>query len=602
MCALNISWLDNARNNVPQSVSLLQAVLEALKTLRSDPQAKAPEWFDALRVLTSALGSNTQPPSLSTAEWQAVQKEWAVLRESLGDELPNALKPLTLKLSELAVKTIPPSTATGLVTYPLVSFAPATTGAATFADLKFQTSASASGQATAAIDADATAPDWASQLSYKLPEADTFFRIGLQGALAASANGKAAPAWGAVGVGASAKISAHLDYGFNYASSWYTAQALAHSLDILPAPGALDQMLKACSESEFALVSLNVAGTAALKGELSAGKALVSKVAAVGDKPITLGTTLGASFSADWSLEGDYQLTVRRADGGPIVRLARQSRRSAGAAVDISAKIGIDGAQAALDPLMKEVFPTAEPLIDKLDKLSDLRQLALDAAIDALKLDAGSRWDATSQALLDLATGGSDPAQAALAKSLKDIITNAASGYLASGNAALSQAVSDISTRLAAAVPGGGAPKAKLNTALAKLSSELQQRIDAAVVKLGTDLATLADTEAEKVARAIGLGAVPQALASFSKDLQNKVNTATRHWQPGSRPTRLRAIASPKPSANCKRASSRWTSPTATVAKLNAPRCLKCSSLQIPPIHRRCTAPSGPVSWSSIRT
>jgi hypothetical protein len=524
MCALNISWLNNTRTQVQQQISLLQGVLAGMKALRSDPAAKAPEWFDALRVLSAALASGVKPASLGADEWHAAEQEWDALRKLLGDNLPDTLKPLTLKLSELGAKTIPPSSVAGLVSYPLVTFNPQQPGQAAWAGLSFQTSLSASGLASAAIESDVKTPQWAAQMGYVLPDADCFFRIGLQGALGAGGTIKATPTWGAIGGAVSGNGQMHLDYGFNYASSWYVAQAFAHSLDVLPAPGQLDQMLAVCRETEFCLVSLDVKGIVNLKGELSAGQALVSTVASLNAKPVTLGAKLSATLSADWSLEGDYQLTVRRDKASPVVRLERQINRSTGASIDVSAKVGLDGARAALDPLMQEILPTAQPLIQKLGSLSDPRQLALDAANEALHLTGGGRWDACCQKLLDVASGGGKPAQVALAKALKDTIADASSAYLSAGVGAFKQASSDIADHIKAALPEGVPFEDKLKAAVDTLFGELQQRIDGAIGQLGNELAGLSGPAAEQVARLLNLPA--NSLASFGADLQKGVQTA----------------------------------------------------------------------------
>lgn len=540
MCAYNLSWLSSSVQNQGQNLSLLLALLNAMKTLRSDTAAQTPEWFEALSTLQKALDQNQKPASLSQADWITLTAEWSALRTALGNQLPAALRPLGYKLSELLTATIAPATTPGILSYPLVAVNNQLAGATTAGPLSFQTSSQASVQANAVIEVLSSAPEWATAVGYVHPEIESFFRLGLLGNLGVGAGANATPSWGGIGLSASAKASANLDICFNYPPSRYVAQALSDSLQELPAPGDLQGMLAACQGDDFAISSLHVTSTASLNGKLTAGTALVSTLASAGATPswspvplgksVNINAGISAAFSANWALDGDQHLTVIRDASEdnqrkPVVRLARGSSRSTGASVDISAKIGIEGLQAALDPVMNKILPSAGPLISKLGGLSDLRGLALDALNQQLGLTADDDWTHVAQTLLDIATGGATTKTTqALSSSLSNIISGFTKNYLEQGTVAITSAQNEIEQQIKAYVPGDQVT-AGFTTDVTNALQKIAQKINTELTTMAGELNGLAAPLATQVAQSLELAT--NGLPQFIQGLQNQVNTAT---------------------------------------------------------------------------
>ncbi|MFZ6743752.1 hypothetical protein ACO0LC_11035 [Undibacterium sp. JH2W] len=536
MCAYNLSWLSNGLQNQGQNLSLLSALLSAMKTLRSDATAQTPEWFEALSALLSALEKNQKPASLLQADWNALTAEWSALRTALGNQLPATLKPLDYKLSELSAATIAPATTPGTLSYPLVATSNQVAGNAAAGALSFQTSGSASAQANAVIEVLASAPDWAIAAGYVHPDVESFFRIGLLGNLAAGVNASATPVWGSIGVAASARASAHLDLCFNYPPSRYVAQALSDSLAQLPIPGELTGMLAACKGHDFAISSLDISGTASLSGSIKASTTLVQTLASAGatpswspvalGKPVDVTAGLSAAFAASWALDGDQHLTVIQDKNQPLVKLARGVSRSTGASVDISAKIGIEGIQAALDPVMSKILPSAEPLISKLGSFSDLRGLALTALNQELGLTADDDWTHAAQALLGVATGGANTqATQVLGSSLGNIVSSFTKDYLDQGIAAVATAQNTLQTEISTLLTGLPINTAALSAKITGALNEVAQKIDAEITTLANRLNTVPVTAATQIAQSLGLATT--GLQQFISDLQTKTNAAT---------------------------------------------------------------------------
>ncbi|GGC63696.1 hypothetical protein [Undibacterium terreum] len=528
MSTLNISWLKNTLANQGQELSLLAALLKAMKALKDDPATPSQEWFEVLNLLVKALDSGQKPgAAISDGDWAILQAEWASLRAALGDQLPTALRPLTLKLSELAIATIPPSKAVGLLSYPLVSATTANTGAATLAGLGFQTSIAANGQAIASVESDSRAPDWASKIGYVNPDAECFFRIGLQGGLGASAGVTASPAWGSIGISASAQGAAFLDHCFNYPSSRYVAQALLNSLEILPAPGKLSSMLETCQGDDFAIASLDVSGTLSLKGNISAGKVLATSFAsptsAAGS--ITASVGLSASLAVSWALNGDYHLTVRKTGKFATARLERKISKTSGTTIDLSAQLSITGLQAALDPVLAQVFPSAQPLIARLGKLSDLHGLARDTLVQQLGLAGNSEWDQIAQALVDIGTGGGKTAIASLATAIQAELDGFANRYLDQGSAEIQKTSTALITLITGKLEAADIKNANFSQEILAKLQALSTRVDDAVKELANRIHTADASAATQIAQALNIPAT--GIANFVTQLQGIITPAT---------------------------------------------------------------------------
>ncbi|PXX41374.1 hypothetical protein [Undibacterium pigrum] len=537
MCAYNLSWLSSSVQNQGQNLSLLSALLSALNTLSTNNAGADTTWPKALQTLLSALEQDQKPIALGQADWDALKTEWSGLRTALNNQLPAALQPLGYQLSKLLeTEPVPASAPKGVLMYPLLTKQAQAGGAAGLGALTFKTSASANVQANAVIEVMKQQPEWATALGYQPVPEKSFFRLGLLGNLGANAGANAAPVWGSVGVNAGATATAHLDLCFNYPPSDYVGQALLKSLAQLPAPGDLPGMLTACQGDDFAVSSLDVSGTVNLSGNIQASSALVQTVASAGAtpswSPVPLGTPVNiaagvsAKFAASWALDGHQHLTVIKKDGKPVVKLDRGVSRSTGAAVDISASIGIDGIQAALNPVMSKILPSAEPLISKLGALSDLRGLALTALNQKLGLTADDDWTHTAQALLDIATGGpTSKATLALSNSLKKIVDDYTKAYLTQGAAAVTSAQNLLQTQVSTLLAGIPFDTAALNTGFTAALGEVSQKINGEITALGTRLDGLANSAATQIAQSLGLATAD--LQQFISDLQTQVGAAT---------------------------------------------------------------------------
>jgi|GEM_PF-3981959 len=535
MCAYNLSWLSSDLQNQGQNLSLLSALLSALNTLSTNNPAAGRTWSQALQTLLGALEQDQKPVDLGQADWDALKTEWSGLRTALNNQLPAALQPLAYQLSKLLeAEPVPPSTSKGMLVYPLLAKQAQAGGATGVGALTFKTSASANVQANAVIEVLKQQPEWATALGYQPVPEKSFFRLGLLGNLGMNAAANAAPIWGSTGVNAGATATAHLDLCFNYPPSDYVGQALLKSLAQLPAPGDLPGMLTACQGGDFAVTSLDVSGTVNLSGSIQASSALVQTVAGAAaswsavplGKPVNIAAGLAAKFAASWALDGEQHLTLIKKDGKPVVKLARGINRSTGAAVDISASIGIDGIQAALDPVMSKILPSAEPLISKLGGLSDLRGLALTALNQKLGLTADDNWTHAAQALLDIATGGStSKATLTLSNSLKKIVDDYTKAYLTQGATAVTSAQNLLQAQVSTLLAGIPFDTAALNTGFTAALGEVSQKINGEITALGARLDGLANSAATQIAQSLGLATAD--LQQFISDLQTQVSAAT---------------------------------------------------------------------------
>ncbi|MFZ6875682.1 hypothetical protein ACO0LF_26750 [Undibacterium sp. Di27W] len=535
MCAYNLSWLSNSVQNQGQNLSLLSALLSALNTLSTSNPAPGTAWSAALQNLLSALEQDQKPAALEQADWETLKAEWSDLRTALGNQLPAALQPLGYQISTfLEAKVVPPATK-GLLTYPLLAKNAQADGQIAAGALTFKTSAAANVQASAVIEVLSQQPDWATDLGYQPVPGKSFFRLGLLGNLGANVAADATPVWGSIGFAAGATATAHLDLCFNYPPSDYVGQALLDSLTQLPVPGDLPSALRVCQGGDFAISSFDVAGTANLSGSIKASSALVQTAASMGatpswspvplGKPINITAGLAAEFAASWALEGDLHLTVIKKEGKPIVKLARGISRSTGASVDISASIGIEGIQAALDPVMSKILPSAEPLISKLGGFSDLRSLGLAALNKKLNLTDDSDWTHAAQALLNIAAGGGTRATQALSDSLGNIVNDFSKNYLTQGEAAITDARNAIQTQIKTLLAGALNDSATLDTKITSALEDIIQKIDAEIAALAGKLTGLTNTATTQIAESLGLASAD--LQQFIEDLQVKVNAAT---------------------------------------------------------------------------
>lgn len=528
MSDLTISWLGNPAIPGGTSLSLLQALLDALHTAHDAAAVASPALALALARVAAVLENGGD----AAADDAKLSADWALVRQALGDKLPPVLRPLGDTLATLCVTTVPPASAAGLLSFPLVAGDTAGAGAATLGALHFQSAASLSGQAMASVEADATAPAWAAALDYTLPPGKRFFRVGVSGAVDAGASAKATPAWGGVGVGAKGQLAAHLDYCFNYSENELVARALARSLALLPAPGNLAAMLTAFADEQCCLSSLDVLGSISVQGDLSFGKSLVATIADAGAAPawspapqggpVTAGAALAATFSAQWRLGGDYHLTVRKAAGGPIVLLDRAIKLSTASSIDLTASIGIDGVSAALAPLMTSIFPSAMPLITRLGVLGDVGGMARGALLSVLKRTAGD-WAAAAQALFDVASGGGVPASAALSAAIRERLTAYAHDYLAAGTSQAQQVANDLAAVIASELQGVPHTDVLLGV-LQTTFGYVQAGTKAGLATLGAALDTMIGDEVAQVAAALGVAT--SGFADFLKKLQTQSDSA----------------------------------------------------------------------------
>lgn len=510
--SLSLPWLSDANQ---QTLSALSALLDALETLRNDPKSPMVDWSDALGALIKALDEGSKPAVLNKADWDALSQEWAALKTALGNQLPAQLRPLTYKLSDLVGKVVPPATAAGQLSYPLVKYQGQ--GSQPL-DYGFQADFASGAALNFNVETDEAAPDWATAAGYVHPAAEHFFRLGLQGSLTASASAKAAPSWGKVGVSASAQAAAYLDMCFNYPPSTYVAQALIRSLRAAPSPGDLASALAACKGQDFAIASLGLSGAAKLGVSVAAGTVLTSSLASGGLLTgVTVPVKLDASLTANWSLSGDYHLTVRQGDAGEVVaRLERKRSRTAGWAFDLNAQLGIAGLDAALDPVLQQALPSADGVIAVLDQLSNLDALLRDKVLTALEQDGKGDWLAVAQAFLG-GTGTPGEAAPTLPAALQAAFQKLASGYLDQGNGAVSKAVADIEAQFAGLLPA--AASGQLGNLVAKASKAVTDALDKELTGLAKRLSDKLSGAVDDASKQLA-GQLAAVLAAPSADVQ----------------------------------------------------------------------------------
>lgn len=537
MCAFDISWVSKSLSDQNQQLAPLLALLSAMKALRTDPSANTPEWFEASDVLVKALDSNIKPGSVDTQDWALLQTNWQDLKSAISNKLSPGLRPFTYKLSEFLLSTTPPATAPGLLLYPLFSGQRQTAANGVVGNLPIQTTASASIAASLSVEASQAAPTQASAIGYVHPEPEYFFRLGLSGTAGGALGADASPAWGRIGGSAAASGTVHLDQCFNYPPSRYLAQVMYDSLKTSPPPGDLSRTFNACQGDDFAMTSMDISGTASLSGKIDAGTVLVNTVASAGAKPswspvvlnnpITATANISASFGASWDMNGDHHLTIRQQDHKPVVRLERKINRSTGASFDVAARIGIDGIQAALDPVLNQILPSAQPLIDRLGEFSDIRGMALNALKKELQLTTDDDWTPATQALLNAATGGGAQASQAFADSVKNVLDGYVRNYLNQGGGSLDAAKTALENRIKAEL--ANVPNAALQT---RISDTVTRALQAVETKITDQIAALGSklTQADAditsmIAQALAIPA--EKLAEFAGQLQNKVTAAT---------------------------------------------------------------------------
>ena len=356
----NIAFLLAHDTAAPTQLSVLNALLGAMRAIKADPQNAAQEWHEILDDLAKAIDANAKPAAVSAAEWTLLQAEWGELKDRLREQLPAALRPLTYKLAEVAAATFPPATEKGLITYPVTSSRTAAQPVLV-GGMQFHAEGAASASASAELQVYTSAPAWTAKGGYSLPQSEALATLRVRGNLGVTGSASSPQPWGAIQVGGSAKASASLRYGFDYPSSRYLAQALIDTFPQLAAPGDLSRTLQACQGQDFGIIHLNVNGELALNASLSAGHAFVEHIGAgktlerIADarlKPAKVGVSVGAKVGFSWKIAGDFDLSVVRKDGGALVTLERQAHRNTGASVDVGAEIDIQGLQGMLDPVM----------------------------------------------------------------------------------------------------------------------------------------------------------------------------------------------------------------------------------------------------------
>jgi hypothetical protein len=529
MGTLDLKWLTASSGSGVRGLSLLSSLLGALKELRG-AAAVSVGWNEALSQLVAALGSGTRPAAIAPADWDALVKDWAALEDALKDKLPQALRPLTLQLSDLAKAAVGDSSTPGLLEYPLLMSDRPLAGADVIGGLTFDTSADLQGKASVAIQAYAATPDWASDIGYQAPHAELLVRIGVHGQLIASAAATATPAWGSVSISGSAQGAASLDYCFDYPSSRYVAQVLLDSLPQMPAPADLSGLLTTCQGDDFAMSIVDVSGGLKIGGSLGIGTALVGKIgtgladwaAVTLTQPPTVTANLAATVAFHWGLDGDYRTLVRRVGRSASVRIDRLTQRSTGASLDISATLDVDGLQAMLDPVMAKVMPSAEPLISRLGELADLRGLARDTLQKRLGLAGSGTWPSIARQLIAVATGGdASAASAGHADELSQTFDDLAKTYLGDKSKDLGPFVQKLvswmqaePTRGAAVTPAPAAPWADAIAAI-------KDRIDKAYAGFAASVNDVAGTITQALA---GPGA---SVGAFIGDLQKRSTAAT---------------------------------------------------------------------------
>ncbi len=527
MSASNLAWLtQSGTDGVFRQLALLPQVLRCLDVIRKNANPPG-DWGDALKTLISAADSGTAPDGIEASDWQALLAEWAALKTKLQGALPDALKPLTYKLSDLLGATAKSPAVAGLLTYPLSTGANVA-GTVTEGGLSFATNASAN--ASAAIDFQVydTAPDWATEMGYVEPDAECLVRLGVHGQLTASASASAAPVWGSIGLNAGADASLGLDYCFNFAPSRYVAQVLIDSVSEMFAPGDLDGALEACRQgSDFCMSVTEISGDLKLGGQLGVGYSWGVASISLGSAdatPIDFGAQLGIKAGFDWAVSGGYRTIIESAGGIAVLRIERSSHNSTSISVSLNAEIDIQGLQASLTPIIDKMLPSSASLTAKLGDLTDIQGLALKAVSKQLGLTGTGKWDDVATLLLkaNLASTADRPgAVAALASALSDKFDALGKSYLGGIDGDISSATTQLNDAIRAAL-GGNALTDEATKLVGNASSAVSTAIDAAYAQF----AGFASKSIGDIAKALAL--TPDTVGNALADLNKKVADLTK--------------------------------------------------------------------------
>ncbi len=535
MSALNLAWLtQSGAGGVLRELALLPQVLNCLRAVRDSTTPPA-DWADALKTLISAADAGTVPAGsgIGAADWQALLTEWATLKSKVQGTLPDALRPLSYKLSDLIGATVNGSPVPGLVSYPL-SAGTTANGAATLGGLAFTTTTSANASAAVDFQVYDSTPDWAAAVGYVKPDAECLVRLGVHGQLTASASANAAPVWGSVGLSAGADASAALDYCFHVPASRYVAQVLINSVPEMFAPGDLDGALKACTQaSDFAMVVGEIAGDLKLGGQVGVGYGwgIVSAKVGTDGTPIGLEAQVGIKAGFDWAVSGSYRTVVECVGSIALLRIERSTHNSTSTSISLNAEIDISGLQAGLTPLLNQILPSSQDFTDRLGALTDIRGLALKAISKQLKIDGTGKWDDVATAVLEANLAGSadEPAAvAAIASALSDKFDALGKAYLGKVDAESAAATQAIKASVQATL-GGGA----LASAVAKLIDDVGSAVGTEIGKAYDKFATEANLAIDKVAKVLvlpsatvgnALSAAQTNLTAFTKPLVQWIN------------------------------------------------------------------------------
>ena len=522
MCASNLAWLtQSGSDGVLRPLALLPQVLRSLNTIRNASNPPG-DWADALKTLISAADSGKAPAGISIADsdWQALLAEWGLLKSKLQGALPDALRPLTYKLSDLVGAKVNGAAVAGLLTYPL-SADTSTNGTVVEGGLSFATNASAN--ASAAIDFQVydTVPDWATAVGYVKPDAECLVRLGVHGQLTGSAGASAAPVWGSVALNASADANAALDYCFNFAASRYVAQVLIDSLSEMVAPGDLAGVLNACrAGSDFCMSVTEISGDLKLGGQLGVGYSWGVASISVGSSdatPIDFGAQVGLKAGFDWAVSGGYRTVVECVGSVALLRIERNVHDSTSTSISLSAEIDIRGLQASLTPIVDKMLPSSAALTAKLGDLTDIQGLALKAISKQLGITGAGKWDDVATLLLNeaLSPAADRPAAvAALSSALSDKLDALGKSYLGAVTGEIDSATTQLNASIQAAL---GVPA--LSAAVTKLVNDGAAAIFRAVDKAYQQFAGYASKSMDDVARALTLpsATVADALAVGSQ-------------------------------------------------------------------------------------
>ncbi|HUL63314.1 MAG TPA: hypothetical protein VLW55_01745 [Burkholderiaceae bacterium] len=551
---LDLAWLVSRGASGVQQVSVFASLLGAMRDLRN-ANTETVEWHEALGKLFQALDDqgSTAPKGVDQTDWDALKADWTTLKQRLRERLPDALQPLTFKLSDLAPAKIGNSTTPGLLEYPLIARTVAGKTSVAAAGLMFDVASSIAADTALSIQVYDAAPAWAQEVGYQLPGAMNLVRVGAHGSLAAGADAAASPAWGKVSLSAGAHAAAALDYCLHFPASRYLAQVLLDSIPQLRAPGDLNGFLEVCKSNgtnAFAMSVFDISGGLTFGGSVTLGKALVQQISidpqtlkkvATGlaidlPPPPTVAADVGAALGFKWALDGDYRTTVRKFGDGAAVRIDRLTARTTGASLTVDATFDIDGLQAMLDPVMTKFLPTAEPLLARLGELADLRGLARSALQRQLGLTGTGGWTDIANQLLDLALGGAPNAAATqIGATLNTMFTDFANGYLqrigadpATLKSNIDALVQQANKVLLTAQPAAGAAGGDTAAASAQITAALKAittRIDQAYKRFTDQVASVSNDVARTIVAPIA--PVGAEIGAFIQQLQGKVNTAT---------------------------------------------------------------------------